>query len=59
MTESTLQNEIICELLNYSKNSHYINIAHYKKHIEKDMDTHPSILAWRIPWAKEPGIATQ
>ena len=23
--------------------------------LEKDMTTHSSILAWRIPWAKEPG----
>ena len=22
----------------------------------KEMATHPSILAWRIPWMKEPGI---
>ena len=23
--------------------------------LEKDMATHPSILAWRIPWTEEPG----
>ena len=23
--------------------------------MEKDMATHPSILAWRIPWTEEPG----
>ena len=22
---------------------------------EKEMETHPSILGWRIPWAEEPG----
>ena len=22
---------------------------------EKEMATHPSILAWRIPWTEEPG----
>ena len=22
---------------------------------EEDMETHPSILAWRIPWIEEPG----
>ena len=22
---------------------------------EKEMTTHPSILAWRIPWTEEPG----
>ena len=24
-------------------------------HLEKGMDTHSSILAWRIPWTEEPG----
>ena len=23
--------------------------------MEKEMATHPSILAWRIPWTEEPG----
>ena len=23
--------------------------------LEKEMATHPSILAWRIPWTEEPG----
>ena len=23
--------------------------------LEEDMETHSSILAWRIPWAEEPG----
>ena len=23
--------------------------------LEKGMATHPSILAWRIPWTEEPG----
>ena len=27
----------------------------YKKSLEKEMATHSSILAWRIPWTKEPG----
>ena len=26
--------------------------------LEKGMATHASILAWRIPWAEEPGRAT-
>jgi len=25
--------------------------------LEKGMATHSSILAWRIPWTEEPGIA--
>ena len=24
--------------------------------LEKEMATHPSILAWRIPWTEEPGV---
>ena len=24
--------------------------------LEKEMATHSSILAWRIPWAEEPGV---
>ena len=24
--------------------------------LEKEMATHSSILAWRIPWTKEPGV---
>ena len=24
-------------------------------HLEKGMETHSSILAWRIPWSEEPG----
>ena len=23
--------------------------------LEEDMATHPSILAWRVPWTEEPG----
>jgi len=23
--------------------------------LEKEMATHPNILAWKIPWAEEPG----
>ena len=24
--------------------------------LEEEMDTHSSILAWRIPWTEEPGV---
>ena len=24
--------------------------------LEKEMETHSSILAWRIPWTEEPGL---
>ena len=23
--------------------------------LQKEMETHPSILAWKIPWTEEPG----
>ena len=36
---------IIGDVLNYPK----LNI------FEKEMATHSSILAWRIPWTEEPG----
>ena len=26
-----------------------------KDPLEKDMATHPSILAWKFPWTEEPG----
>ena len=26
--------------------------------LEKEMETHSSILAWKIPWIEEPGRAT-
>ena len=29
----------------------------YRQELEKDMTTHSSILAWRIPWTEEPGGA--
>ena len=33
-----------------TKNIHYLT-----PFTEKEMATHSSILAWRIPWTKEPG----
>ena len=30
-------------------------ILGWKDHLEKEMATHCSILAWRILWTKEPG----
>ena len=27
---------------------------HYKDPLEKEMDTHSSIVAWKIPWTEEP-----
>ena len=30
-------------------------LTQYTLWLEKEMATHSSILAWRIPWTKEPG----
>ena len=31
------------------------SISALRRSPEKGMETHPSILAWRIPWTEEPG----
>ena len=43
-----------CEQLNLEKTfmKYMINS---NQHLEKEMATHSSILAWRIPWTEEPG----
>ena len=28
----------------------------WEDHLEKEMATHSSILAWKIPWTEEPGM---
>ena len=33
----------------------FIIYLDYISFLEKEMATHPSILAWRIPWIEEPG----
>ena len=30
-------------------------LATIPEHLEQEMTTHSSILAWRIPWTEEPG----
>ena len=32
-----------------------INDSVQEDPLEEEMETHPSILAWRIPWLEEPG----
>ena len=32
-----------------------IQSLHWEDPVEEGMDTHPSILAWRIPWTEELG----
>ena len=31
------------------------SIPGWERPLEKEMETHPNILAWRMPWTKEPG----
>ena len=32
-----------------------VQSLHQKDPLEEEMATHPIILAWKIPWAEEPG----
>ena len=44
--------------LSFHKNAtklHDINLFFSTDSVEKEMATHSSILAWRIPWTEEPG----
>ena len=33
----------------------WVHSLSWEDPLEKGMDTHSSILAWRIPWTEEPG----
>ena len=33
----------------------WVQTLGWKDYLEKEMETHSSILAWRIPWTEEPG----
>ena len=33
----------------------WVQFLNWEDPLKKDMATHPSILAWRIPWTGEPG----
>ena len=33
----------------------WVRFLGWEEPLEKEMATHPSILAWRIPWMEEPG----
>ena len=33
----------------------WVRALGWKIALEREMATHPSILAWRIPWTEEPG----
>ena len=34
---------------------HGLRTLHWENPLEEEMATHPSILAWRMPWTEEPG----
>ena len=34
---------------------YFVKIQQLKTYVEKEMATHSSILAWKIPWTEEPG----
>ena len=38
-----------------AKQEMWVQSLGWKDPLEKEMATHPSILAWEIPWAEEPG----
>ena len=33
----------------------WVQLLGWEDPLEKEMETHSSILAWRIPWTEEPG----
>ena len=37
------------------RNSRYLELRNYILLLEKEVATHSSILAWKIPWTEEPG----
>ena len=37
------------------RDSGYVSSLGWEDPLEKGMATHSSILAWRIPWTKDPG----
>ena len=45
---------IICTCILYNKQTHIIICTHTNT-LEKEMATHSSTLAWKIPWTEEPG----
>ena len=51
------QSSLIAQLVNNlpAMQQTQIRSLGQKDHLEKEMATHSSILAWRIPWTEEPG----
>ena len=39
-----------------AKYGYRLDFTYFHHLLEKEMATHSSILAWRIPWTKEPGV---
>ena len=51
----TLVNKCICLLINVGFFTFSLLHQELKLPLEKEMATHSSILAWKIPWTEEPG----
>ena len=49
---------LIAQLVNYlpAVQETWVQFLGGKDPLEKEMATHSSILAWRIPWTEEPGV---
>ena len=51
----SLVNKCICLLINVGFFTFSLLHQELKLPLEKEMATHSSILAWKIPWTEEPG----
>ena len=48
---------LIAQLVNHllARQETQVQFLGWEDPLEKEMETHSSILAWRIPWTEEPG----
>ena len=48
---------LIAQLVNHllARQETQVQFLGWEDLLEKEMETHSSILAWRIPWTEEPG----
>ena len=57
VTEQSLKASLVAQMLKRlpSMQEIWVRSLGQEDPLEKEMATHPSILAWRIPWTEEPG----
>ena len=57
VTEQSLKASLVAQTLKRlpSMQEIWVRSLGQEDPLEKEMATHPSILAWRIPWTEEPG----